>query len=174
MQEGRTNGLSRLKGEKALGITKNAKRKEKRRMNEGEERNAPGAWMRGEERKNESTKGRERGESRVGGGPDPVDTTTTTNITTATSTTMSTMQDRARNLVSTRMHTPIHRAGSSRFFFSDFTCSLPLFLSLSTLSPYSSPDFFTPRALDAILRGNIPLRWVDFLTLTLARTYCLS
>lgn len=54
----------KTKERKGAGDTKNAKRKEERRMDEGEERNAPGAWMRGEERKNESAK---EGERRIEG-----------------------------------------------------------------------------------------------------------
>lgn len=175
MQEGRTNGLSRLKGEKALGITKNAKRKEERRMDEGEERNAPGAWMRGEERKNESTKGRER---RIEGWwrPRPG------------------RYDHYHQHHHRHLYHDEHDAGQSAelgfhanaytdtqgglpvSFFLTLRAPPPLSLSLSTPSPSRRihlPIFFTPRALDAILRGNVPLRWVDFLTMTLARTYCL-
>lgn len=105
------------------------------------------AWMRGEERKNESRKG-ERGESRVGGGLDPVDTATTTNIITA-STTTSTIRDRARNLVPTRVHTPIYSGIFSFLFQENLTLRASLSRSLP-LSPYSSPDIFSPLALSTI------------------------
>lgn len=176
MQEGRTDVLSRLKREKVLEIQRT--RGEKKR---DEWRRTEECAGRVDERRREEERidERERGESRVGGGPDPVDTTTTTNITAATSTTTSTKQDRARNLVPTRMHR--YTAGSPDSFFRTY---VPLFLSLSlpcsfpALAVFISLFFHPSRSRQsAILRGNvlpIPLRRVDFLTMSLARTYCLS
>lgn len=161
------NELTKLKREKALEIQRT--RGEKKR-DEREERNVPGAWMRGEERKNESTK---EGERRIEGWwrPRP-----------------------GRYDHYHHHHRHLHHdeydagqngtwslrecmyqyiVGSSRFFF------LTLHLSLS-FAPSRRTHlliFFHPSRSrrSAILRENVPLRgWVDFLTMTLARTYCLS
>lgn len=75
-----------------------------------------------------------------------------------------------RNLVPTRMHVPIY-SGIFPFLFSDLTSC-----SVAPSRRIHLPIFFHPSRSrrSAILRGNVPLRWVDFLTMTLARTYCLS
>lgn len=140
-------------------------------MDGGEERNAPGAWMRGEERKNGSTKGREENGGLVAA------------------------QTRSiRPLPPTLPPPPLRRRARGRtergtwflrectdtqrnllvFFFRTY---VPFFLS-PVFWPYSSPIFFHP-SLSTIHHferesAPIPLRWVDFLTMTLARTYYLS
>lgn len=134
MQEGRTNeGLSGLKREKALEVqrTRSEKKRDERRRREE-------CAGRVDERRREEERIDERereGESRVVGGPDPVDTTTTANIATATSTmTMSTMRDRARNSVPTRC---THRCTARS---SPLPHSLPLFfLSRRIHLPILSP-----------------------------------
>jgi len=168
MQEGRTDVLSRLKREKTLEIQRT--RGEKRR-DEWTEKKRGMCWARGREVKrgrNGSTKGREenRGLAAQTRSIRPLPPTSPPLPRRARGRT-------ERNLIPTRTHR--YTTESSRFFFST-RLSFSLFRSLYSLS---SLDIFSPLALSTIRhfkreRAPILPRRVDFLTMTLARTYCLS
>lgn len=146
-KEGRTGCQDR--GEKRRWGYKE-REAERRETNGGEEWNVPGAWMRGEERKNESTKGRER---RIEGWwrPRPG------------------RYDHYHQHHHRHLYHDEHDAGQSAelgsyanactdtrwdlsvFFFLTLRASLSLSLFRSLpRSPYSSPDIFSPLALSTI------------------------
>jgi len=141
-------------------------------MDGEEERNVLGAWMRGEERKNGSTKGREenRGLAAQTRSIRPLPPTSP----------LLPRQVRGRterNLIPTRTHR--YTTESSRFFLSTLRASLSLFFAPSATRCIHLSIFFSPLALSTIRhfkreRAPILPRRVDFLTMTLARTYCLS
>lgn len=176
MQEGRTDVLSRLKREKVLEIQRT--RGEKKR---DEWRRTEECAGRVDERRREEERidEREREENRG----------------------LVAAQTRSiRPLPPTSPPPPLPRRARSRtergtwflrectdtqrdlpILFSELTClsfSLSLSCSFPALAVFVSLFFHPSRSRQsAILRGNvlpIPLRRVDFLTMSLARTYCLS
>lgn len=146
---GRKDGRA-VKAEERKGArdTKNARRKEERdEWDGGEARNVPGTWMRGEERKNGSTKGREENRG-LAVAQTPVDTTTTTNYHLYHG---EHEAGQSAKLGSSLANVPIHGGISSCFFFRTYNVPFFLFLSLPLsrhLAAYSSPDIFSPLALD--------------------------
>jgi len=122
----------------------------RRRMDGEEERNVLGAWMRGEERKNGSTKGREenRGLAAQTRSIRPLPPTSPLLPRQARGRT-------ERNLIPTRTHR--YTTESSRFFLSTLRASLSLFFAPSATRCIHLSIFFHPSRSrrSAILRGNV-------------------
>lgn len=129
-------------------------------MNGGREECAERVEERREEQERIDETKRQRGESRVGSSPDPVDTTTTTNITVATSTSTTTRCRTRRATWSPNVYAPDTQRD---LFVSFFRPSVPVFLcislSLSLSLSLRLPIFFSPLAMrsrrSAILRGSL-------------------
>lgn len=137
----------------------------------------PGAWMRSEERKNGSTKGREENSGLVAAQTRSIRPLPPTSPPPPLPRRARGRTERGtwflRECTDTQRNLPV-------FFPPELAClSFSFFRSPSpAFWPHSSPIFFHP-SLSTIRhfereRAPIPLQWVDFLTMTLARTYYLS